>query len=97
VLLPFQDTTPDLRVADLPVTGASGAAATALRIDLGERQDGWFHAQGGTEGHWQIGDWQFSGRWLHWRCGPDGRLLRAVSHAGATLRTPTGLAEVLSP
>jgi hypothetical protein len=97
VLLPWQDAAPDLRVADLAVRGASGAAATALRIDLGGFQDGWFHAHGATEAHWQIGECQFSGRWLHWRCGPDGRLLRAVSHAGATLRTPQGVAQLVSP
>jgi hypothetical protein len=97
VLLPWRDAAPELAVADLPVTGADGAAATALRIATGGFQDGWFHAHGAAQPHWQFGDWQFSGRWLHWRCGADGRLLRAVSHAGATLRTPHGLAEVLCP
>ena len=83
-----------LRVADLPVAGNSGTQATALRIELGELRDGWFHAHGAAQDCWHIGNWQFSGRWLHWRCGPDGRLLRAVSHPGAQLRTSFGLVQL---
>jgi len=97
VLLPWQDAAPHLRVADLAVTGAGGAQASAVQIGVDGLRDGWFHAHGAVQAHWRIGDWEFSGRWLHWRCSPDGRLLRAVSHAGATLRTPQGLVQAVAP
>ena len=97
VLLPSRETAPALRVTDVPVIGDEGAQATALRIELGDLHDGWFHAQGVAQAGWRIGDWHFSGRWLHWRCDAQGRLLRAVSHPGAQLRTALGLARVEAP
>ncbi len=91
VLLPHGEGASALRVADVVVRGASGATARALRIHTAAFSDGWFHGRGAHESAgWSIGDWRFNGRWLHWRCAPDGSLLRAISHAGATLHTPAG-------
>jgi Heparinase II/III N-terminus/Heparinase II/III-like protein len=96
VLLPSSGQTPHLRVADLPVQGSHGAAAQALRIEAAGLVDGWLHARG-EQAQWRIGDWQFSGRWLHWRTTPDGALLRAISHAGASLQTPAGAWRLETP
>jgi uncharacterized heparinase superfamily protein len=97
VLLPRQGDIAALHVSDLPAHAATGgASSTALRIDTGDAVDGWFHARG-AEGPWCIGDWQFSGRWLHWRCDRNGLLLRAVSHAGASLRTSAGSCALETP
>ena len=74
--------------------------ATALRVELDVNGvpsvDGWFHARGGVAEVWRIAgaaggaDLHFSGRWLHWRVDASGRLARAISHAGATLRDAQG-------
>jgi hypothetical protein len=91
VLLASHDDTPPLRVSELAVRGATAA----LRIEAAGWHDGWFHSRGAThDAPWQIGDWQFNGRWLHWRTAPDGTLLRAVSHAGASLHTTAGAARL---
>jgi len=94
VLLPWRNRAPELRVRDLAVHGASGIATSALRIHLkldgNEVRDGWFHARGAAARCWRIGRYEFTGRWLHWREAADGSMLRAVSHAGATLRGPGG-------
>jgi uncharacterized heparinase superfamily protein len=91
VLLPWQGTAPGLRVSDLDAFADNGAARHALRIDFGgDSHDGWFHCRGIDAAHWCIGEWRFSGRWLHWRCASDGRLLRVISHAGAELLTSDG-------
>jgi hypothetical protein len=90
VLMPYQGRLPRLHVADLPVEGAEGARASALQIECGPFVDGWFHAHGAPESSWRIGEWSFSGRWLHWRRGAEGALLRAVSHSGAQLRSASG-------
>ena len=85
VLVPGADAGEPLAVTSLAVPGARDA----LRIRLGPHTDGWFHA-GARAGRWQLGELEFLGRWLHWRCDADGRVLRAISHAGASLRGPHG-------
>jgi hypothetical protein len=99
VLLPFPGVAPRLQVSDLPVRGADGSVASALRIllsvDGSEWHDGWFHARGAGARSWAIGELSFHGRWLHWRSSAEGRVVRAVSHAGATLRGPTGSIRLL--
>ncbi len=96
VVQPSRDGAPHLRVADQPVLGDNGTATHALRIETNAFVDGWFHARG-TPTQWRIGDWQFSGRWLHWRCASDGTITRAVSHAGASLSTPGGTMKLETP
>ena len=69
----------------------------ALRITLqadGARWvDHWFHARGHNAARWRIGDFEFSGRWVFWREDAQGRVVRAVSHAGAGLPRVHMLAE----
>ena len=90
-LLPWRDAAPHLRVGTLPAVNVRGECLEALLIETGETIDGWFHARGGDEHRpWRIGKRVFTGRWLHWREDADGRLLRAVSHAGASLHTTDG-------
>jgi len=90
VLVPCGDDAPPLQVTLCEAQGDDGDVAQALRIRLtldgALLDDGWFHARGSGLSHWRIGDLEFSGRWLHWRADAQGRVLRAVSHAGATLR-----------
>jgi uncharacterized heparinase superfamily protein len=90
VLLPHRDGSPHLRIADVAVRGGDGVHAQALRIEADTFIDGWFHARGAQPTPWRIGDWQFSGRWLHWRQASDGTLIRALSHGGASLQTAAG-------
>jgi uncharacterized heparinase superfamily protein len=95
LLLPWQDREPAFELADCAVESeASGQPARALRIDLvvdGERiTDTWFHARGAGERHWRVGRFAFNGRWLYCREAADGRVLRAVSHAGAMLQASGG-------
>ncbi len=91
VLLPSRDGTPALRVTDFAVHSATRTQLHALRIHTPAFDDGWFHHRGANgRGGWRIGDWQFNGRWLHWRCASNGKLIRAISHAGASLRTLEG-------
>ena len=85
VLLPCAGGAPRLHVRDLAVQGAQGESSRALDIAGEGWRHGWFHARGATAAHWQIGDWRFCGRWLHWQIDADGRLRRAVSHDGASL------------
>jgi hypothetical protein len=60
-----------------------------LRITLKERGervvDHWFHARGHDAASWRVGHFEFSARWVHWREDAQGRLLHAISHAGAVL------------
>jgi len=87
VLMPWRDQEPRLRVDDLPAYADNGVVASALRIELiiaGEPvTDHWFHARGTPARSWRIGDFEFSGRWVHWRIGGDGRVKHVLSHAGA--------------
>ncbi len=93
VLLPYTGRAPNVRVVDLDVRSVDGRCGSALHIDIdadaddanARIHDGWFHVRGEGTGPWRIGDWLFTGRWLHWRCVDNGRLVRAMSHAGATL------------
>lgn len=94
VLFPWRDAPVSLRVTDCPVHGDDAPGPCAQRIQwsrgFGEVHDGWFHARGQLSSHWRIGTLRFQGRWLHWREDAEGRVLHAVSHAGATLDTPDG-------
>jgi Heparinase II/III-like protein/Heparinase II/III N-terminus len=100
VLLPWTGSAPHLAVSDLPVFGRNEVedegkpTSRALRIDLTMNgkpvHDVWFHARGVQAQCWHIGPYQFFGRWLHWREAPDGSIVRAMSHSGATLNGPTG-------
>lgn len=90
VLLPWRGRPAQATVGALAARADDGREALALDIRLRaddlDWHDGWFHARSATGRTWQIGELAFTGRWLHWRLGADGRVLRAVSHAGATLR-----------
>ncbi len=91
VLRPWRDAAPHLHVSTMPALGSRGECRDALRIETGDTIDGWFHTRGGdARSSWQIGGLTFTGRWLHWRESNAGRLLRAVSHAGASLHTAGG-------
>ncbi len=89
VLVPWHTKPARIAVADLPVLGEDGEQGTALRIEVeqgGQTQvDTWFHARGAGSQNWALCGLSFVGRWLHVRHGVDGRVLRAVSHAGAQL------------
>ena len=103
VLLPWVGSEPPLAVSELPavgeVAGEGDLTTRALRIGLtldGEPvHDVWFHARGVVARCWRIGPYQFFGRWLHWREAADGSMLRAVSHAGATLHGPGGVVRLI--
>ncbi|MEQ1804882.1 MAG: alginate lyase family protein [Burkholderiaceae bacterium] len=90
VLVPWQEKAVRAAVTDLAALGDDGEQSTALRIEteLGDRThvDTWFHARGAASKRWTLCGLDFEGRWLHVRRGADGRVLRAVSHAGASLR-----------
>jgi uncharacterized heparinase superfamily protein len=94
VLLPRHGTHPGLQVADMAVPGEGAITKHALRItvalDQTQLQDGWFHAHEAQAQHWKIGEHDFFGRWLHWREAAGGRIVRAISHAGAMLSGPEG-------
>jgi Heparinase II/III N-terminus/Heparinase II/III-like protein len=98
VLVPWNIAAARVSVIDLAVPSDSGASGIALRIDVtldGRRcTDTWFHARGAGAAHWQVCGLKFSGRWLHLRHASDGRVLRALSHAGATLRGTRGAMEL---
>jgi Heparinase II/III N-terminus/Heparinase II/III-like protein len=95
VLVPWSQAEPAFGVEDLVVEAcgaADGPPLRALRITLqagGQSVvDTWFHARGREAASWFIGGLEFSGRWVHWRHSADGRLLHAISHAGASLPVP---------
>lgn len=89
VLLPWRGRPAQAVVRPLPARSIDGREAMALDIHLRadglDKHDGWFHARGADAACWHIGGLRFTGRWLHWRHGTDGRIVRAVSHPGATL------------
>ncbi len=100
VLVPWQAQAPRVTVEDVAVDAYARAdtrtdersaapAPRALRITLeadGARfVDHWFHARGHDAARWRIGDFEFSARWVFWREDAKGRVVRAVSHAGARL------------
>jgi Heparinase II/III N-terminus/Heparinase II/III-like protein len=97
-LLPWQDEAPAATIEDIAVEADGGVAARpphAQRITLASSVDTWFHARGATARCWRIGGFEFSGRWVHWREAADGRVLNAVSHAGARLVDRRGGAAVV--
>lgn len=89
VLLPWRGRPATLSVAPEAARADDGREALALAIHLRAEgidwHDGWFHAREVAGAAWRIGELVFRGRWLHWRRDAQGRLVRAVSHAGATL------------
>ena len=93
VLVPWQAAQPVVELEAATVTGDGSMPATqvpeALRISLqldGECVvDHWFHSRGRHASRWCVDGFEFSARWAYWRQHADGRLLRAVSHAGAQL------------
>ena len=89
VLVPWAAEPARLAVVDLAIEGEGAGQGTAIRIEVEldgvTRVDTWFHARGATAPSWRLCDLTFRGRWLHLRHGPDGQVLRAVSHAGAAL------------
>ena len=94
VLVPWGDRAPALQVEDRIVRSDDGHAVNALRIHLAQDSqtlhDGWFHDRGVPAEAWRIGSHVFNGRWIHWREAADGRILRAWTHAGATLHDAEG-------
>ncbi len=96
VLVPWGCEAPDLQVEDRVVRSGDGLAGHALQIRLAQNgqtlHDGWFHDRGVHSETWLIGTHVFKGRWIHWRETADGRIVRALSHAGATLRDLNGQA-----
>lgn len=96
VLWPTRAPAPRLHVGAFDVAGTQGVHGSALRIETDDGVDGWFHSRD-PAASWRIGDWCFSGRWLHWRCASDGRLLRAVSHPGAQLQADGSAVALLTP
>lgn len=93
VLLPWCGRPAYAGVGALAARADDGSEAVALDIRLAADglgcNDGWFHSRSAASRTWQIGELTFHGRWLHWRRGDDGRVVRAVSHPGATLHEGT--------
>ncbi len=89
LLVPWHAMPARIAVADLAALGEEGEQGTALRIEVeldGQTNvDTWFHARGAASKRWALCGLDFIGRWVHIRHGADGRVLRAVSHAGASL------------
>ncbi|MBL8307520.1 MAG: alginate lyase family protein [Rubrivivax sp.] len=98
VLWPTESLDAALAVQRYAVLGQTGAQAWALRIERREagvaQINGWFHARGAAPQAWLIAGCHFRGRWLAWREDDSGRIVQAVSHAGASLRgAPLQVAE----
>ena len=89
VLVPWKARPARIALADLPAVNEHGDGASALRIEVevaGQtRVDTWFHSRRAQAQTWQLAGVRFEGRWVHLRHGTDGRLLHAISHAGARL------------
>ena len=89
VLVPWKARPARIALADLPAVNEYGEGVSALRIEVDvagqTRVDTWFHSRRAQAQTWQLAGAQFEGRWVHFRHGADGRLLRAISHAGARL------------
>ena len=92
MLMPWQSQEPAVTLEDIAVNAddlAAGSPPCAQRVTLmvdgALVADTWFHARGVTSQRWRIGGFEFIGRWVHWREAADGRVLHAVSHAGASL------------
>ena len=89
VLLPFAGGAASMAVCDVQVMAANGEPHLALRIEWRSGReahvDTWFHSHMDEAGLWEFGGLRFFGRWIHLRHGSDGRVRRAISHAGASL------------
>jgi hypothetical protein len=98
VLMPWQNHEPVITLEDIAVEGdcmvpalqsqpqpQAQAQRITLRVQGALVADTWFHARGVTAKRWRIGSFEFSGRWVYWRCAVDGRVLHAASHPGAVL------------
>lgn len=89
VLVPWRTQPAQATVADLEAMGENGELGTAVRIEVAldgqTHVDTWFHARGAGSKKWLLCGLSFIGRWVHLRHGADGQVLRAVSHAGASL------------
>jgi hypothetical protein len=92
VLVPWATHEPKVTLEDVNVDGAdktTGLSQCAQRISLevdgAAVIDTWFHTRGKSATCWRIDGFEFTGRWVYWRCAADGRVLHAVSHTGATL------------
>ncbi len=90
VLLPSDERAPPLELRRVAVAGA----AHALRISghgPGGEVHTWFHHRGAGPAEVIVGGQPFAGRWLLLRHAADGRLLGAITHAGARLALPAGV------
>jgi Heparinase II/III-like protein len=93
VLLPWSRAEPAFSVEDVAVeaTGSSDeplprALRMTRQVDGRTVIDTWFHARGCSADSWCIGGGlELRGRWALWQHSADGRLLRSISHAGASL------------
>ncbi len=89
VLVPWLTEPARIDLTDLAALAEDGAPGSALRIEVtlnGQTcVDTWFHSRGAESKRWALCGLSFVGRWVHLRHGADGRVLRAVSHAGASL------------
>lgn len=98
VVWPVVDDAPSPRLVDSVATGPDGQVLPLLLVtpsgSADGEVDGWFHHRGGPTGPWVLdtpaGALQFTGRWLQWWQSADGRVLRALSHAGAQLKAAQG-------
>lgn len=93
LLLPWRDIEPTVHLEDVAVEarGANITAPSALRINLQSSDkrttDFWFHSHDKEVLNWRIDRFEFTGRWVFWREADYGRVLHAVSHSGASLRS----------
>ncbi len=86
LLLPWREQEPALQLDDIAVKGTrSRALRITLNIDGEAVTDTWFHSRCSADQEWSIGEFSFSGRWVFVRQDSGGRVLRALSHAGARL------------
>lgn len=91
LLYPWKDSLPRFTLSDFAVAvNGQEQPVRAIRIELqvdGARvSDIWFHSRDSADRHWRIAGCDFVGRWVYWRETSAGRVLRAVSHPGASLR-----------
>lgn len=86
VLVPWARGELQPRVTLHALSGVDGSAASTLAVAWPDtaRVDRWLHARGARD-RWPVGGATFEGRWLFWREDAAGRVVQAVSHAGARL------------
>jgi uncharacterized heparinase superfamily protein len=92
VLRPWDGQDPGLRLRAETAQGEDGRRLVLLcirtEVDGQPVCDRWLHTRGAGPGPWHWGGLAFHGRWVHWRVDTAGRVLRALSHAGASLQGP---------